>query len=72
MALKFHEPTSEESATALAAHWQSTLKRLPCTVIAQRLGQDQYRCPKCSIVWDIDEERPDCQDQATYTQREHT
>lgn len=79
MPLKFHNPSAEEIYEALVVHYASkdrivplkVLKRLPCTVIGQRLGQDQYRCPKCSIVWDIDEERPDCQDQPTYTQREH-
>lgn len=31
-----------------------------CPQGAQRLGQDQYRCGKCGLVWDVDEPRPPC------------
>lgn len=36
---------------------------------AIRLGQDQYRCQKCSMVWDTDEPKPPCGD-ATATEQE--
>jgi hypothetical protein len=36
-----------------------TLKDCPREI---RLGQDQYRCTLCGVVWDIDEPRPPCQD----------
>lgn len=25
-----------------------------------RHGQDQYRCQKCGMVWDTNEDKPDC------------
>src|SRR5205807_1489109 len=31
-----------------------------CSSYPQRLGQDQYRCVDCNVVWDIDEPRPQC------------
>lgn len=41
-----------------------TLVRKPlkqsCDRHPQRLGSDQYRCPDCNLVWDVDEERPAC------------
>lgn len=27
-----------------------------------RMGQDQHRCQKCGLVWDVDEDKPACQD----------
>jgi hypothetical protein len=47
-----------------AAHWREANKeqgvRSPCENVATRYGQDQYRCSKCGVVWDIDESRPAC------------
>ena len=31
-----------------------------CNELAQVWGMDQYKCPKCGVMWDRDEERPDC------------
>lgn len=31
-----------------------------CNTYPIRLGQDQYRCADCGIVWDINEKRPPC------------
>ena len=32
-----------------------------CNELAQVWGMDQYKCPKCGVMWDRDEERPNCQ-----------
>lgn len=34
--------------------------RAPCDNPAMRHSQDQYRCTKCGVVWDVDESRPAC------------
>lgn len=31
-----------------------------CEELAQVWGTDEYKCPKCDVMWDRDEERPDC------------
>lgn len=31
-----------------------------CEELAQVWGTDEYKCPKCGVMWDRDEERPDC------------
>lgn len=36
-----------------------------CKFTPLRMGQDQYRCNECGLVWDVDEPRPACKDTAT-------
>lgn len=67
---------SQADSRALAAYWQGVQDmwkarereaeraslRLPelCLARVDRYGQDEYRCPKCGIVWARDEDRPPC------------
>jgi hypothetical protein len=31
-----------------------------CDAGRTRHTQDQYRCPRCGVIWDVDEPRPPC------------
>jgi hypothetical protein len=38
----------------------SASPRAPPCPLPMRLGQDQYRCTKCTMVWDTNELHPPC------------
>lgn len=75
--LKFHKPTDEEARKALAEYYRTRFGVRPAPVLYKgtpleydctagteprtRYSQDQYRCSKCGLIWDIDEPRPPCQ-----------
>lgn len=67
---------SQADSRALAAYWQGVQDMWkarereteraslrgpePCLVGYYKYGQDEYRCPKCGLIWGTDEPRPEC------------
>lgn len=66
---KQYDPSPVQLCLALDAPKPSTesLKYMGKVLVfdcppPQRFGQDQYRCTRCGVVWDVDEPVPPCQD----------